>query len=87
MPVAFGLTSIDIKLSGCDSAAFGALQTEACPGAEGFESRLQMNEIDTGVKKSADNHVAANSGERVDVADFHGNRQARAVFRIIPDRK
>jgi hypothetical protein len=61
----------DIHLGSGDSVPLDAAAGERGIEAEGFSHRLQLVKRDSGVDGRAEEHVAANSGETIEIGNAH----------------
>ena len=61
----------DGELRGGNTATFGLVAAELRAQVQALESSLQTIPGGTGVQESAHRHIAADAGERVEVAKFH----------------
>jgi hypothetical protein len=61
----------DIDLGGCDSAALDAMKSELGVESEGAGDGLELLQGDTGVYGGAEEHVATDSGETIEVGNAH----------------
>src|SRR5579871_494470 len=90
MPVSGGVAADDPKFRGGDASAFCLLNFELRSSAQTFECEHNRPRIGAGIDQSADRHISADAGERIEVADFHainwGNTSPEGPWRNSPIR-
>ena len=63
----------DAKFDGSDAAALHAIPLYGGADGEGTERARDGIAIRAGIRKRANQHVPGNSGERIDITNFHGS--------------
>ena len=84
VPMRFRIGAVDIELAGGDALAASCVSNRnVAPVPSDDSASLRRVEVRSGVEQSADGHVAADSGECVDVAESHSS-SCGSTFPAVP---
>ena len=73
MAMRVGLGDIDLEFGGGDAAALHVVEAERGAGSERIKRGDETGLVGAGVGQRANQHVSANSGKRVEIADLLGH--------------
>src|SRR2546422_11605660 len=73
MPVRAGLDGVDVELGRRNSTALDLFKTQRSAGSEGVQRGDQALPVGAGSRQRAHQHVSADSGKSVEIADFVGH--------------